>query len=790
MIKTQAGQLAIANALAGTGVITVQHMAFGTSDRQPDGTEVALSNEVLRKPVILKETEENGDWTVFTALMEAADGPFILYEIGLFDDAGGLLFIGRLEGFSKIATPGIAMDGSIRVFVATSDLENVTIEIDSISAAVPPSRRIIAGEGTKGGGDFTEDREIALDVGGLPAQTGAAIDLAGDGLALFDADFEGDERHAKISTNELSNALLRTQAMIDAHKVEPSVDGPSAAYVDADTVFTITDYHAWATWAVAVNVGSVARDGAAITVTLPSGTAATEMTLTVTRDGVAVVIDLDILTMFVEAPVIQAPTNGATNVSETPVLVSSVFGVSPVGADTHASTDWQIATDAGFSSITYQAIADATNLETLDVPAGELSENTTYYVRARHNGTTLGASAYSATVSFTTLPLFGLLSEVQKLVASDGTASAYLGMSLASGDGYVFGGGQAHVGASPIQGAVYAYKETAGVWVETQKIVASDGAQYDQFGDRNSVAFGGGWLVVGAEKKLGGGHYASGCVYAYTLVGGVWAEQQIITPSVHAQNLYFGAAVWTDGATLAVGAPGVSNSAGPPRGRVYFYEMVGGVWTNEQIVEMTLTAGYNQIGHALAGDGIWVAAGGHFANSGAGAVHVIENVSGTWTEQQVLTGSDTAAGDYFGGAVDMIGPRLVVGAERHNGFAGAAYEFTETGGTWAQTEKIVPGDNSANDGFGHAVLLGPSTLIVGANAAASPITYSGAFYKFRESGGAWTQLQRAAPAGIGYSDGFGYAASSDGTKVFFGAISDDDVASGAGAIYVWEVGAT
>lgn len=786
MIITTAGQAAIANALANGAAITVQDMAFGTTDRVPDGTESALDNEVLRKPILTKATDQGGLRTVFASKIDADDGPFLLYEVGLFDDTGTLLFIGRLEALNKSISDDAAEFIEVRALVLTSHFESLVVQIDDAFAGVSPGRQIVAGEGIAGGGDLSQDREFALGVGALPSQTGADVHLSNDALAMWDADKDGNPRHVKINTNEMAAALLRTQAMIDAHKLEPSVDGPSAAYVDADTVFAITDYHAWATWVVAVNVGSVARDGAAITVTLPSGTTATEMTLTVARDGVAVVIDLDVLTKFVQPPTIEAPTSGTTNVSETPVLVSSVFGVSPDGADTHASTDWQIATDPSFSNITYESLADATNLETFDVPAGTLSENTTYYVRARHNGTTLVASDWSATISFTTLPLFGLLSEVQKLVASDGTASAFLGMSLASGDGYVFGGGQAAVGANYNQGAVYAYKATSGVWAETQKIVASDGSSGDLFGDRNSVSYANGWLIVGAMNKAGGGFVYSGAVYAYTLIGGVWTEQQIIVPSAHAQNLKFGASVWTDGVTLAVGAPGVNSSAGPPRGRVYFYELVGGVWTNEQIVEMTLTAGYNQIGFAMVGDGAWVAAGGLYANSGAGAVHVIENVSGTWTERQALAGSDTAAGDYFGGAVDLIGSRLVVGAERHNGFAGAVYEFTNTGGTWAQTEKIVPGDNSANDGFGHAVLLSPSTLIVGANAAACPITYSGAFYKFRESGGAWTQLQKAAPAGIGYSDIFGYAASSDGTNVFFGTISDDDVASGAGAIYVWE----
>jgi hypothetical protein len=55
---------------------------------------------------------------------------------------------------------------------------------------------------------------------------------------------------------------------------------------------------------------------------------------------------------------------------------------------THTSTDWQIADDATFNSIIYEALTDTTNLTSLEVPANVvLNSSTNYYVRARINVT-------------------------------------------------------------------------------------------------------------------------------------------------------------------------------------------------------------------------------------------------------------------------------------------------------------------------------------------------------------------------------------------------------------------
>lgn len=109
---------------------------------------------------------------------------------------------------------------------------------------------------------------------------------------------------------------------------------------------------------------------------------------------------------YVIAPSVTSPADAATDITETPTITSSAFSVANGGSDTHATSDWQIASDSGFNTIVVQSADDATNKTSWTVPGGNLEVDTTYYVRVRHTGTTYGDSAWSSTISFTTAASF------------------------------------------------------------------------------------------------------------------------------------------------------------------------------------------------------------------------------------------------------------------------------------------------------------------------------------------------------------------------------------------------
>jgi hypothetical protein len=105
----------------------------------------------------------------------------------------------------------------------------------------------------------------------------------------------------------------------------------------------------------------------------------------------------------VSTPSITSPSNGATQISYSGgsyTITSSAFATSG-GSYTHSMSDWQIATDAGFTLIAAQSLDDVINKTTWS-PTTTLNPGSVYYVRVKHNNTTLGDSEWSSVVQFTT----------------------------------------------------------------------------------------------------------------------------------------------------------------------------------------------------------------------------------------------------------------------------------------------------------------------------------------------------------------------------------------------------
>ncbi len=103
-----------------------------------------------------------------------------------------------------------------------------------------------------------------------------------------------------------------------------------------------------------------------------------------------------------DAPVIGNPANGATNIGETPTL--AVAGFSSPAGNPFAYAQFQISTASTFASVLHDSGEVAAQSYTL--PAGVLSTNTTYYLRARVKDAAGLVSDWSAAVSFTTKASF------------------------------------------------------------------------------------------------------------------------------------------------------------------------------------------------------------------------------------------------------------------------------------------------------------------------------------------------------------------------------------------------
>jgi len=85
-----------------------------------------------------------------------------------------------------------------------------------------------------------------------------------------------------------------------------------------------------------------------------------------------------------------------------------------------------------------------------------------------------------------------------------------------------------------------------------------------------------------------------------------------------------------------------------------------------------------------------------------------------WIQQQKLTASDGAAGDFFGVSVSVSGDTAVIGASYHavggNIQQGAAYVFVRSGGVWSQQQELTASDGTIFDNSTGKPLVRPVRL--------------------------------------------------------------------------------
>ena len=105
-------------------------------------------------------------------------------------------------------------------------------------------------------------------------------------------------------------------------------------------------------------------------------------------------------------------------------------------------------------------------------------------------------------------------------------------------------------------------------WVETAKLLASDGAADDLFGLSASVS--GDTALVGALQDDDNGT-DSGSAYVFVRSGGVWTQQAKLLASDGAAEDFFGFSVSVSGDTALVGA-GLDDDNGTSSGSAYVFE--------------------------------------------------------------------------------------------------------------------------------------------------------------------------------------------------------------------------
>lgn len=149
----------------------------------------------------------------------------------------------------------------------------------------------------------------------------------------------------------------------------------------------------------------------------------------------------------------------------------------------------------------------------------------------------------------------GSWTEEQKIPSPNGNWSVWFGFSVSvSGEAALIGAQQD--GDGPVHGGaayVFRYDSGSGTWIEEQKLISSDIADNDHFGE--CVSLSGDVALVGAYEDDDYGDKSGGAyVFHYDSGSGTWTQGAKLLPSDGAENDRFGNGVAVSADFAVVGA--------------------------------------------------------------------------------------------------------------------------------------------------------------------------------------------------------------------------------------------
>ncbi len=389
--------------------------------------------------------------------------------------------------------------------------------------------------------------------------------------------------------------------------------------------------------------------------------------------------------------------------------------------------------------------------------------------------------------------------QVQKLIASDTGQEDEFGFSVSiSGTTALIGAG----GDDDVfdqSGAAYVYELQGSAWVEVQKLKALDVSFGTLFG--KSVAVSGDWAVIGAFTDSPMGLNGAGSAYVFQKQGGMWVQTQKLVASDASLNAFFGTSVAIDGPVLCVGTDH-DDKVAYEAGAVYVYELQGSTWIEVAALRASDFEAGGSFGRSVATTAGVVLVGSPGEDNGAppgledsGAAYVFERQGNAWVEVQKLVASDGAPADFFGFSVAASQDTLMAGSASHDSLVnnlGAAYVFEKQGSLWVETQELAPLDPQTNLFFGDSVALSGDLAIIGSHGDQDLGLTSGSAYSFRRVGGLWIQSGKLLASDGDTGDLLGLAVALDGGTALAGVFADEPACPGnpgchSGSAYLFQL---
>jgi len=270
-------------------------------------------------------------------------------------------------------------------------------------------------------------------------------------------------------------------------------------------------------------------------------------------------------------------------------------------------------------------------------------------------------------------------------------------------------------------GAAYIFKRHGNYWIEEQKLIASDGYYWDRFGssvaiEGDTILIG----AVGDHNdncnEPNEPYTAPGSVYVFNKVGELWIEEQKLVASDLGCIDDFGCSIDIHGDYTIIGAFGADENLGA----AYIFKRDDNVWFEEYKLTAGDRQTWSSFGGDVSINGDYALVGARNIDNDEGAVYAFRNNAPNWPQVQKIKASDAGASGggrtwgRFGWSVDMDGDTAIIGSRFHNEWRGAAYIFKLEDGFWVEEQKIAASDGEIADYFGTSVSIDGDYTIIGA----------------------------------------------------------------------------
>ena len=398
-----------------------------------------------------------------------------------------------------------------------------------------------------------------------------------------------------------------------------------------------------------------------------------------------------------------------------------------------------------------------------------------------------------------------VLTELQKLTASDAGPSAQFGGSVSVSKRFAIIGAWRASGDVGSPGAAYVFRldnnntpadPSDDVWSQHAKLLADDGRSDEHFGW--SVSVSGNSAIAGARFNPGSIGRAAGAAYVFRLNNNetpsnpdddFWMQEAKLTAEDAELNDQLGLAVGISGDRAVVGAP--NNDDACPEGFFPNCDVRGecpGSCGDCDEETNTCIIGFPEC-----------------CDSGSAYVFRRDD-NGTpgndsddfWVQESKLTASDDAVGANFGFSVAIEGDTVVIGAWHDNSAgtqSGSAYVYRKDDNNtptdprddfWVEEEKLVPSDGATFDNFGFAVAVDRDRTVIGSWMDDDDGSLSGSAYVFRRDQNGtstfrdddfWVEEDKLTASDAAAGDEFGKSVAIDGSLIAVGSFEDDDACS-------------